>query len=174
MIRHPGFRRDDEDVMLCRSLIHPQPTSTSRTHPMCKTFALLLALAIAPAVAAEPRVYGDAMPDGEARPIAAALTEIEALAGRPAKFAGRIVQVCQNKGCWLILEDEGRHARVKTRDHAFFVPPDAPGRAVVYGVLAEVELKPEMARHLAEDAGASEPVPTREFQIVADAVALLD
>lgn len=141
---------------------------------MRKTFALLFALALAPAVAAEPRVYGDAMPEGEARPIGAALSEIEALAGQPGKFAGRIVQVCQTKGCWLILEDDGRHARVKTRDHAFFVPKDSHGRAVVYGVLAEVELKPEMARHLAEDAGESEPVPTREFQIVADSVALLD
>ncbi len=141
---------------------------------MRKTFALLLALAIAPAVAAEPRVYGAAMPEGEARPIGAALAEIDALAGQPGKFAGRIVQVCQNKGCWLILEDDGRHARVKTKDHAYFVPKDAHGRAVVYGVLAEVELKPEMARHLAEDAGESEPVPTREFQIVADSIALLD
>lgn len=145
---------------------------------MRKTFAFLLALAVAPAFAAEPRVYGDAMPEGEARPIGAAVADIEALAGKQGKFAGRIVQVCQKQGCWLVLEDDGRHARVKTKDHAFFVPKDAQGRAVVYGVLAEVELKPEMAKHLAEDAGEpvdeAAPVAGREFQIVADSVALLD
>lgn len=141
---------------------------------MRKTLALLLALGIAPAFAAEPRIYGGAMPDGEARAIGAALAEIESLAGQPAKFAGRVTQVCQAKGCWLILEDNGRHARVRTKDHAFFVPKDASGRAVVFGALSEVELKPEMAKHLAEDAGESGPVASREYQIVADSVVLLD
>lgn len=124
-------------------------------------------------LAAEPRVFGGEMPEGESIGIAQALAG-EALPAGPAKFHGRITQVCQNKGCWLILEDDGQSARVMTRGHSWFVPKDSSGRAVVFGEIAAIELKPEMAQHLAEDAGETEPVPTREFRITADAVALLD
>ncbi|MDW8480051.1 MAG: DUF4920 domain-containing protein [Xanthomonadales bacterium] len=116
-------------------------------------------------------LFGEPMPEGEAVPIGAALAAPAAHAG-PAKYRGRIARVCQTKGCWMVLEEDGRWARVMTR-HRFFLPKDAAGTAVVFGELAEVEVDPKQARHLAEEDGGGDPV-LREFRIVARSVAIGD
>ncbi|TXK60527.1 DUF4920 domain-containing protein [Alkalisalibacterium limincola] len=138
---------------------------------------LVLALAgllSLPALAGEARVYGAQMPVGDAVPVSRAIDDLDAHAGAPGKFAGRITQVCQKMGCWLILEDDGHHARVMARDHAYGVPTDSSGRVEVYGVLEVRELSQEQAEHFAEDAGQQGEVDRREYRIVADSIALLD
>lgn len=137
----------------------------------CLTLGLVLSL---PALAGDPRVFGDAMPEGEAQTVAAAVDAADEVAGTPGKFAGRITQVCQKMGCWVILEDDGRHARVMARDHAYGIPTDSSGRAEVYGVLEVREISQEQADHFAEDAGQDGEIPLREYRIVADSIALLD
>lgn len=134
---------------------------------------LVLALGV-PFATASAAVFGDPMPEGVAQPIGAAIAAgIEADA--PArKFSGRVTEVCQAKGCWVMLEDDGRVARVMMKDHDIGLPRDARGPAVVHGVLTEKLLDEKTARHLAEDAGRSEPVATREYRIVATSVELLD
>lgn len=126
---------------------------------------LFVTMTLSAALAAE--VYGEVMPPGESVSIAAALGA-GATGGEPRKYEGRITKVCQTKGCWLILEEDGRWARVMTR-HAFFVPKDASGRAVVFGELSEVAVDEEQARHLAADGGGGEPV-LREFRILARSI----
>lgn len=116
-------------------------------------------------------VYGQAMPEGEAIPIGQALAQPKGHAG-PAKYKGRIARVCQSKGCWLVLEEDGRWARVMTK-HQFFLPKDASGQAVVFGELSEVEVEEKEARHLAEEDGGGEPV-FREFRIMAKSVEIRD
>ena len=61
--------------------------------------------------AADSRVYGGQMPAGEALPVAEAIANPEAWSSTPGKFSGRITEVCQNMGCWVILEHDGEHAR---------------------------------------------------------------
>lgn len=135
---------------------------------------VLAGLLSLPAAAGEARVFGDQMPAGEALPVARAIAEVDRIAGQPAKFAGRITQVCQKMGCWLILEDNGQHARVMARDHAWGVPTDSSGRAEVLGVLEVRELSQDQADHFAEDAGQEGEIDLREYRIVADSIALLD
>ena len=132
---------------------------------MLKFVVLWLLFALPAAQASEARVFGAAMPAGAAQPIADA--RIDPAAATPGKFSGRIVEVCQAKGCWLMLEDGGRAARVMMKDHAFSVPKDASGAAIVFGTLSEKTLDAKTARHLAEDAGREEPVPTQELRIEA-------
>jgi hypothetical protein len=129
----------------------------------------LLALPFA-ALAGDVQTYGAAVPAGDTVGIAAALADPAAHAGKSQRYAGRITEVCQNKGCWLMLEDNGVAARVMMRDHAFAVPKDASGAAVVYGELKQVEMDAATAQHLAEDGGRSEPVARQEYRIVADGV----
>lgn len=147
---------------------------------MTKSLLLsLLLLALPQAQASPARVFGAAMPAGEAQPIAEAVAgEVVADAGAR-KFSGRITEVCQNKGCWVMLEDAGQVARVMMKDHSFTVPKDARGAARVYGILSVKELDQKTAAHLAsdagrKDAGRSETVPTREYRIEALSVELLD
>lgn len=106
--------------------------------------------------------YGEQVPLGKPLPLSAAL---EQMPSGNILFSGRVVEVCQNKGCWAMLEDDGRAVRLMMHQHAFSVPKDYRGPAVVWGVLQEVEVSPSMARHLAEDAGRDEPGALREYRI---------
>jgi hypothetical protein len=132
--------------------------------------ASLALLPVAAAIGAE--TFGAAMPEGEAKPLAAALAD-PASQGEPArKFSGRVVEVCQNKGCWMMLEQDGVAARVMMHEHSFALPKDASGQAIVYGVLSEKELSEEVAEHLAEDSASKQPVARREYRINAYSVSL--
>lgn len=131
----------------------------------CLSLLLPCALAFA-----GPREFGAPMPGGEAVPLRA-LLEASPAAG-PVKTEGRITEVCQKEGCWLVLADGTGFARVRMADHAFAVPRDASGRAHVYGTLEEVAVAPAEAEHLRED-GATAPAE-REYRIEATSVLLLE
>ena len=129
-------------------------------------------LGLSAALQAEPVEYGDTMPEGPAASIGEALSDFNAHAGEPRKFTGRITQVCQNKGCWLMLEDGAAVARVMAHDHGFSVPKDSAGMATVYGVLEQKQLDHETAQHLAEDAGENAVALDIEYRIDAYSVVL--
>ena len=114
--------------------------------------------------------YGEAFADGTVVPVSAAIAAFDEHAGEPRRYSGRITEVCQAKGCWMMLEDDGQVARVMFGDHAFSLPKEATGTAVVHGVLERRELTPAQVEHLSGDSGkgiAAEPV---EYRIVADGV----
>ena len=91
------------------------------------------------ALASEPKTYGEALPEATAVPISIAAADADAYVCKANRFSGRITEVCQKEGCWMMLEDNGEVARVMMHDHAFAVPKDASGRAEVHGVLSVKE-----------------------------------
>lgn len=119
---------------------------------------------------AHATAYGEPIPAGTATPVSAAIAAFDAHASQPGRFSGRIAEVCQAEGCWMMLEDDGVAARVMFRDHAFLVPKDASGRAVVHGVLSRKTLSPEAVEHLAADSAPGVAVSPVEYRIVADGV----
>jgi hypothetical protein len=119
-------------------------------------------------------VYGAPLAAATAEPVTidAAYDDLSAQVGKDGAWSGRITQVCQKMGCWLVLTGEGdRHARVFMHDHAYSVPKDASGRAVVYGTLSEKQLDAKEVQHLKDD-GAKAPAE-RELQIDARSVLIL-
>lgn len=130
------------------------------------TLALLAACQLH---AGEPLRHGRAMAPGQATPLGVAVADFEAHAGKPARFSGRITQVCQAKGCWMVLEDEGQTARVMFGDHAFSIPKDSSGRAQVQGVLSRRQLTPAQVAHLREDSKGLAVAPV-EYRILAEGV----
>jgi hypothetical protein len=93
------------------------------------------------------------------------------------KIQGQITEVCQAKGCWMILVDGDTYARVTFEDYGFFVPIETSmQRSVVYGVLTETVLTGEQADHYAKDAGSQSTLAlkgeVKEYSIVARAVQL--
>lgn len=96
------------------------------------------------------------------------------------KLRGEIVEVCQKKGCWMVMDlGEGHFMRVTFRDYGFFVPQDIVGKkAVVSGTAKKETTSVERLRHYAEDAGKSpEEVnaihePKEEVVFIADGVLL--
>ncbi len=131
-------------------------------------FAAALFAAAAIAHAGDANHYGQAMPEGKAVPISQAVAAHERYAGKPQRYSGRIAEVCQKEGCWMVLEDDGQSARVMMRDHKFVVPKDASGKAEVYGVLSRTELSPEAVKHMQEESKNGLPVADVEYHIVAD------
>ena len=121
--------------------------------------------------AGDTRTYGAPIAeDAAVVPISVAAADTDAYAGDAHRFSGRITEVCQKEGCWMMLEDNGEAARVMMKDHAFLVPKDARGNAEVYGVLSVKELTQEAAEHLAEDSGKDVQPVLRELRIVATGV----
>ncbi|MDH5608211.1 MAG: DUF4920 domain-containing protein [Cyclobacteriaceae bacterium] len=71
------------------------------------------------------------------------------------KLGGVVTDVCQSKGCWMVLENPGDDPiRVTFKDYGFFVPKDISGKyVIVEGVVRKSILGEKEARHFAEDAG---------------------
>ena len=133
--------------------------------------AFLLALT-GLAHAGEPARYGAPLPATAAVPVSAAVAAFDQHAGRPQRYSGRIAQVCQAEGCWMMLEDNGQAARVMFKDHAFLIPKDSSGHAEVIGVLSRKELTPEQVEHLREDAKGLDVSPV-EYRILAEGVEIV-
>ena len=74
--------------------------------------ACLLSAAAFLAHAGDYTAYGEAFADGAAVPVSEAIAAFDSHEGSPGIFTGRITEVCQMKGCWMVLEHEGQSARV--------------------------------------------------------------
>lgn len=136
---------------------------------MPAVFALFTLAAAAHAGDAKP--YGKPLPEGASTPISQAVAAFDAHAGKPARFSGRIAEVCQAEGCWMVLEDNAQTARVMFADHAFLVPKGSAGRAEVHGVLSRKQLTPAQVKHLEEDSKGLAVSPV-EYRILADGAVL--
>jgi len=123
---------------------------------------------------------------GKPLSIKKALSLQEALQ-QPAKYQeqkvlleGKISDVCQMKGCWLMLSDGERAIRIKFEGYSFFVPKDSRGKKVrAEGRLIQETLSQDMARHFAEEqstkTGPSQiKGPQRVVTFEAAGVAILD
>lgn len=135
--------------------------------------ALLTLAATSSSIAAEgAHAFGKPLPDGEALPISQAIAGFDADTDAPAPrlFSGRVVGVCQNKGCWAMLEDDGAVARVMFPKHDVALPKDASGRATVFGVLQMKTLSREQVRHFEAEDSTGLPVSEVEYRIIAEGI----
>lgn len=100
------------------------------------------------------------------------------------KVAGTVQEVCQVKGCWMVVTSEGSDEEpvmVRFKDYGFFVPKDIAGRKVIMDGLAFREVTSvEELRHYAEDAGKTKEEieaitePKEEMKFLASGVFLLE
>ena len=97
------------------------------------------------------------------------------------KVTGKVVEVCQEKGCWMKVERaNGEKLMVKFKDYGYFMPKNIVGKDVVLDGEATVkEVSVKQQRHYAEDAGKSKEEiekikqPKKELQFVAKGVLVL-
>ena len=102
----------------------------------------------------------------------------EKFEARPVLLRGRISDVCQRKGCWVVLRDGGEQVRVRFHDYAFFLPTDVAGsEAFVEGLVNVEELSQKAARHYATESVDGDPDsitgPQREVGLTATGVRLV-
>lgn len=96
------------------------------------------------------------------------------------KITAKVLDVCQAKGCWMVLDlGEEKTARVKFKDYGFFMPKDIKGKEVIVNGKAFVnEMPVEELQHYAKDAGQTEEEiaaitsPEKTFSFLADGVLL--
>lgn len=116
--------------------------------------------------------YGKPLPRMAALSISQAVASFDQHAGKPQRYSGRITEVCQKRGCWLVLEDDGQIARVMFGEsHDLLVPKDSHGRAEVGGVLSRKNLSPEQVEHIKGDGNGLAVSPV-EYRILADGVTI--
>jgi hypothetical protein len=122
--------------------------------------------------------FGEPFAETAAIPLRDALARAAELDGKDVIVEGRVSEVCQKAGCWMVLSDEERHVRVLMKDHAFSVDKQGAGRAgQVQGVLASRQVDPSEVAHYAEETRDGGVVPERvvegpSYEIVASAVRL--
>lgn len=112
-----------------------------------------------PSQSADPRTekmtsYGAGVKAKARMPLAQAVAEKKF--NTSIALTATVAEVCQVKGCWMILVDGDTKVRVTFKDYGFFMPKNLAGaKVVVEGVLSEEVLSEKDARHYAEDAGKS-------------------
>lgn len=74
------------------------------------------------------------------------------------KIQGKVTEVCQEKGCWMKIDQgNGQTLMVKFKDYGFFMPKNIVGKEVVLegeAIVKEVSVKQQ--QHYAKDAGKKE------------------
>lgn len=94
------------------------------------------------------------------------------------KIRAKVSEVCQAKGCWMILDIEnGKEVMVTFKAYGFFIPKDIVGKEVIVNGFAFIDdMSVDKQQHYAEDAGktpaqiASIVQPKRTFSFEADGV----
>lgn len=97
---------------------------------------------------------GDAIGNSPVVDLADALSTIHAYIDTSVILEGEVRKVCQVKGCWLELVQQGapRGLRVTFKDYGFFVPTDSDGYAArLEGVFETNVFSQREADHLIEE-----------------------
>ena len=122
--------------------------------------------------------FGTKIDEKGAMPVKELVVKMEGKTEMDAKIEGKVLEVCQAKGCWMTIDKgDGTKMRVTFKDYGFFVPKDLSGKTVVMQGRAEVTTTSVAElQHFAEDAGKSKEEiakitePEKELAFEADGV----
>jgi hypothetical protein len=91
-------------------------------------------------------------------PLHGVVSHPDAYADRTLLVKGRIRDVCQRKGCWMVLTEGESRMTVRFADYGFFVPKDSSGKdAYVEGTVTVEEISEKEARHYEEESTQGDP-----------------
>jgi hypothetical protein len=101
--------------------------------------------------------FGDTITGENAVQLSELEKKFEGKDSLPIKLTGKIMDVCQKKGCWMEMDlGNNKSIRVTFKDYAFFVPKDAAGKtAIIDGYAYTDTISVAMQKHYAEDEGKS-------------------
>ena len=102
--------------------------------------------------------YGNVIDEAGAKMIDEFANEMAGKDSLKIKIKAIAADVCQNKGCWMKVENaDGSMMRIKFKDYGFFVPMDITGKNVIFeGVAFRDTTSVEDLKHYAMDGGQSE------------------
>jgi hypothetical protein len=92
--------------------------------------------------------------------LAAVLEDPAAFTGQTIHVEGRIADVCQQAGCWLVLAEGERTIRITTKNHDYGVDRDVASlRAELEGVVLARPLDPERTAHHRSESANPDAMP---------------
>ena len=111
--------------------------------------------------------YGAGLTLEEITPLREVVRQPEVHSDRTLLVRGRIRDVCQKKGCWMVLTDGESQMRVRFAEYGFFVPKDSRGKvAYVEGRVKAEEISEKEARHYEAESTDGDPARIRGPQRV--------
>jgi hypothetical protein len=123
--------------------------------------ALFVCAAFAPATRAlagekaesTPAHYGAKLSDADTVPVSKLLAAPEEYVGKKVKIEGRILGVCEMRGCWIEIagDKDLESIRFKVKDGDIVFPVEAKGKmAVAEGTFEKIQLDLEQTRQMKE------------------------
>lgn len=103
-------------------------------------------------------VYGDSVANDNVIELEAVQTDMRDESKKDMKIKGVVYEVCQEKGCWMIMKlNNGEEMRVTFKDYKIFVPKDLAGKQVILdGFAYKDTASVKELQHFAKDAGKSD------------------
>jgi hypothetical protein len=121
--------------------------------------------------------YGESFAGDETIPASTLLDDPSAYVDQTVLVEGRVADVCQEKGCWMVITDEERHMRVVTKDHAYGVNKKSQGwECQVKGTVVATQIDPETVAHYESESSKGAVVPEKQaqgevtYELIADGV----
>ncbi|MBM74772.1 MAG: hypothetical protein CMK59_05180 [Proteobacteria bacterium] len=97
--------------------------------------------------------------------------------GKNIRIEGKVSDVCQKMGCWLVISDENKHMRITTKNHGFFVNKQGAGsQCEIEGEVISREIDPDRTAHFESESADGAPIPEKEatenivYEIVASSI----
>jgi hypothetical protein len=120
---------------------------------MVLLFSLLLPLSTAQAADNFGTIT---LAEGSARSLKPLMDEYKDDSNAAVLVKGTVKKVCEKKGCWMTLEDQGENVRVFFKGYSFFVTQKLKDKNILAeGVLLKKTRSVAEQKHLLEDAGES-------------------
>lgn len=121
--------------------------------------------------------YGVLIPKRDPIALTALQKDFAKYEGKEVVTEGKVTKVCQQRGCWMSLENPSGEVRVMFKNYGFFVDSDMVGKSVhLVGELQKKEISEAEARHYLTDEKASQAEiekikgPQTAWQFVASGV----
>lgn len=124
--------------------------------------------------------YGEAFAVDDVLPAKTLLADPSAYTDQTVRVEGRVADVCQKMGCWMVLtDDDGHQMRILMKDHAFSVDKAGTGKSCqVEGKVVAKAIDPEEVAHFESEASEGAPIPEKgvegdtTYELVASGVAM--
>lgn len=105
-------------------------------------------------------LYGQPITVSEVLTVSEAIERIDQVTDSPVLVEGTVTQVCQTRGCWMVVKDDHNSIRVRFADYGFFVPWESAGKiARIQGTIKVETVSEDVARHWAEKAQPADVSP---------------
>jgi len=120
---------------------------------------------VRPATAEDPSWtdFGAGFTIEQVTPAATLLADPASFESKTLRVEGRVADVCQKAGCWMVIAEGDETMRVLMKDHGFAVAKDATGSLCqVEGVVTKRVLDDEWVEHLASESADVEKMPEKK------------